>query len=130
MFKDPTSSILQIGGFDQGLTDSLLSTLKAGACGQALTSNILILDTLEDTVSQIEKKYDSESSTVSALQFDMSKSLSSQMRRGDTFDILLVTMDPRLDEQGKRVFLTEARKLLNSGGIFVVFDTLPNIRVK
>ena len=81
-------------------------------------------------MSQIEKKYDSESSTVSALQFDMSKSLSSEMRRGDTFDILLVTMDPRLDEQGKRVFFTEARKLLNSGGIFVVFDTLPNIRDK
>lgn len=130
MFKDPTLSILQIGGFDHGLTDNLLSTLKAGACGQALTSKILILDTLEETVSQIREKYDSESSTVSALQFDMAKSLSSQMRRGDNFDVLLVTMDPHLDEEGKRSFLTEARKLLNLGGIFVVFDTLPNIRDK
>lgn len=130
MFKDPTSSILQIGGFDQGLTDSLLSTLKAGACGQALTSNILILDTLEENVSQIQERYDSESSTVSALQYDMAKSLSSQMSRGDNFDVLLVTMDPQLDGERRRAFLTEARKLLNSGGIFVVFDTLPNIRDK
>lgn len=130
MFKDPTSSILQIGGFDQGLTDSLLSTLKAGACGQALTSNILILDTLEENVSQIQERYDSESSTVSALQYDMAKSLSSQISRGDNFDVLLVTMDPQLDEERRRAFLTEARKLLNSGGIFVVFDTLPNIRDK
>jgi glutathione synthase/RimK-type ligase-like ATP-grasp enzyme len=130
VFKDPTSSILQIGGFDQGLTDSLLSTLKAGACGQALTSNILILDTLEENVSQIQERYDSESSTVSALQYDMAKSLSSQMSRGDNFDVLLVTMDPQLDGERRRAFLTEARKLLNSGGIFVVFDTLPNIRDK
>lgn len=130
MFKDPTSSILQIGGFDQGLTDSLLSTLKAGACGQALTSNILILDTLEENVSQIQERYDSESSTVSALQYDMAKSLSSQISRGDNFDVLLVTMDPQLDGERRRAFLTEARKLLNSGGIFVVFDTLPNIRDK
>jgi 23S rRNA G2069 N7-methylase RlmK/C1962 C5-methylase RlmI len=130
VFKDPTSSILQIGGFDQGLTDSLLSTLKAGACGQALTSNVLILDTLEETVSQIREKYDSESSTVSALQYDMAKSLSSQMRRGDSFDVLLVTMDPQLDEERRRAFLTEARTLLNPDGIFVVFDSLPNIREK
>jgi hypothetical protein len=130
VFKDPTSSILQIGGFDQGLTDSLLSTLKAGACGQTLTSNILILDTLEETVSQIREKYDSESSTVSALQYDMAKSLSSQMMRGDTFDVVLVTMDPQLDEKRRRAFLTEARTLLNPGGIFVVFDSLPNIKKK
>jgi hypothetical protein len=130
VFKAPTSSILQIGGFDQGLTDSLLSTLKAGACGQALTSNILILDTLEENVFQIQEKYDSESSTVSALQYDMAKLLSSQMRRGDNFDVLLVTMDPQLDEERRRAFLTEARRLLNPGGIFVVFDSLPNIKEK
>jgi ubiquinone/menaquinone biosynthesis C-methylase UbiE len=130
VFKDPTSSILQIGGFDQGLTDSLLSTLKVGACGQALTSKILVLDTLEETVSQIREKYDSKISTVSALQYDMAQSLSSQMRRGDSFDVLLVTMDSQLDEERRRAFLTEARRLLNPGGIFVVLDSLPNIREK
>ena len=81
-------------------------------------------------MSQIQEKYDSESSTVSALQYDMAKSLSSQMRRGDNFDVLLITMDPQLDEERRRAFLTEARRLLNPGGIFVVFDSLPNIKEK
>jgi len=81
-------------------------------------------------VSQIREKYDSESSTVSALQYDMAKSLSPQMRHGDNFDVLVVAMDLQLDEEGKRALLTDARKLLNSGGIFVVFDTLPNVREK
>jgi spermidine synthase len=52
------------------------------------------------------------------------------MRRGDNFDVLLVTMDPQLDEERRRAFLTEARRLLNPGGIFVVFDSLPNIKEK
>jgi hypothetical protein len=122
------STILQIGGFHQGLTDSLLSTLKAGMCGQALTSKIVILDSVEETVVQIREKYDNVASTVNALYFDKGKSLRSQMRWDDGFDVLLVAIDRHLDDESKQVFLTEARSMLKAGGMFVVFDKLRDIR--
>lgn len=128
MFKDPTLTVLQIGGFDQGLTDTLLSTLKAGTCGRALTSKIVVLDSVEETVVQIREKYDNVASTVNALYFDKGKSLRSQMRWDDGFDVLLITIDSHLDDENKEVFLTEARSMLKAGGMFVIFDTLRDIR--
>lgn len=128
MFKDPTSTVLQIGGFDQGLTDSLLSTLKAGMCGQALTSKIVVLDSVEETVVHIREKYDNVASTVNALYFDKGKSLRSQVRWDNAFDVLLVTIDRQLDDESKQGFLTEARSMLKAGGMFVIFDALRDIR--
>lgn len=129
-FKDPALSILQVGGFDQGITRSLVSALEAGACGQGLTAKMLILDPAVETVARIKVEHGSESSTIDALRMDPARSLSSQVGRRDAFDILLVTIEPDLEIDEKTLFLTQARGMLRTGGIFIVFDTLLSIRDK
>jgi SAM-dependent methyltransferase len=105
-----------------------LTTLKVGAGGQALTSKIMVLDSAQETVVRIRDKYDNESSVVDALQLDETNLLPSEMRREDGFDVLLVTIDGHSDNTSKQDFITEARGMLKAGGIFVVFDTLRDIR--
>lgn len=129
-FKDPALSILQVGGFDQGVTSSVLSSLKAGTCGQGLAAKILILEPVEEIVARIQVEHSSENPTVDALRLDRAQSMSSQVGRRDAFDVLLVTIEPDQGVEEKRLFLTQARGLLRTGGIFAVFDTLPNIRDK
>jgi ubiquinone/menaquinone biosynthesis C-methylase UbiE len=124
MFKDPGLSVLQIGGHEHGVTDSLLLTLKAGSAGQALSAKIVILDHSEEAIIQIREKYDAESSIVDALHFDASKPLPSEATREDGFDVVLVTIDHGLDDTSKQDLLAEAQNVLKAGGTFVVYDTL------
>jgi ubiquinone/menaquinone biosynthesis C-methylase UbiE len=124
MFKDPGLSVLQIGGHDHGVTDSLLLTLKAASAGQALSAKIVILDHSQEAIVQIREKYDAESSIVDALHFDASKPLPSEVTWGDGFDVVLVTIDHGLDDTSKQDLLAEAQNVLKAGGTFVVFDTL------
>jgi len=128
MFKDPGLSVLQMGGHDHGITDSLLFTLKAGSAGQALSAKIVILDSSQEAIGQIRGKYDGESSIVDALHFDGTKPLPSEVRRKDGYDVVVVTIDHCLDNTSKQDLLAEARSVLKGGGIFVVFDTLRAIK--
>jgi SAM-dependent methyltransferase len=128
VFKNPVLSVLQIGGFDHGVTESLLTTLKAGAGGQALTSKIMVLDSAQETVVRIRDKYGTESSIVNALHFHRASPLPSEMGQEDKFDVLLVTIDRHPNNTSKQDFLTDARSKLKAGGIFVVFDTLRDIK--
>lgn len=128
MFKDPGLSILQIGGYDRGVTDSLLFTLKAESAGQALSSKIVLLDASQEAVVQIKQQYDAESSIADALLFDVKKPLPSEVSREDGFDVVLVTIDHGLDDMSKQNILGEARNVLRAGGTFVVFDTLRAIK--
>jgi len=130
MFKTPGLSVLQIGGFDQGLTDSLLSVVETGRTGATTTSKILLLDPIEENVSRARERYDSESSAFRVLHLDEKKSTPTQTAGNDKFDILLVTIDSHLDGTRKGALLTEARSMLKSGGIFVAFDTLRNVKDK
>lgn len=123
-------SILQVGGFDQGITSSLISTLRAGTCGQDVTAKILILDPSEQTVARMQVEHSLETSTVDALLLNRDQPLSSQIKRADPFDVVLVAIEPDLEIEEKRVLLAQARGMLRAGGIFIVFDTLLNIRDK
>jgi len=127
MFKDPGISILQIGGYDRGVTDSLLSTLKAESPGQTLSSKIVLLDSSQEALVQIRQQYEAESSIVDALHFDAKKPLPSEVSREDGFDVVLVAIDHGLDDTSKQNVLAEAQKVLDAGGILVIFDTLRGI---
>ena len=127
MFKDPGLSILQIGGYDRGVTDSLLSTLKAELPGQALSSKIVLLDSSQEALVQIRQQYEAESSIVDAMHFDVEKPLPSEMSREDGFDVVLVAIDHGLDDTSKQNVLAEAQNVLEAGGILVIFDTLRGI---
>lgn len=124
MFKDPGLSVLQIGGYARGVTDSLLLTLKAESAGQALSSKIVLLDPDQDAIVQIRQQYDAEPSIVDALHFDVEAPLPSEVCRDDGFDVVLVAIDHGLDDMSKQNLLAEAQNVLKTGGIFVVFDTL------
>ena len=124
MFKDPGLSVLQIGGYARGVTDSLLLTLKAESAGQALSSKIVLLDSSQEALVQIRQQYEAESSIVDALHFDAKKPLPSEVSREDGFDVVLVAIDHGLDDMSKQNVLAEAQNVLKTGGIFVVFDTL------
>lgn len=127
MFKDPGLSILQIGGYDRGVTDSLLSTLKAELPGQALSSKIVLLDSSQEALVQIRQQYEAESSIVVAMHFDVEKPLPSEVSREDGFDVVLVAIDHGLDDTSKQNVLAEAQNVLEAGGILVIFDTLRGI---
>jgi ubiquinone/menaquinone biosynthesis C-methylase UbiE len=117
-----------MGGHHHGITDSLLFTLKAGSAGQALSAKIVILDSSQEAIVQIQGRYDAEFSIVDALHFDGTKPLSSEVRREDGFDVVLVTIDHSLDNTSKQDLLAEGQSVLKAGGIFVVFDTLRAIK--
>ena len=88
----------------------------------------MILDSAQETVSRIREKHDTESSIVHAMHFDEASPLPSEMGGEGEFDVLLITVDRRLDNTSKQDFLADARSKLKAGGIFVVFDTLRDIR--
>jgi SAM-dependent methyltransferase len=127
MFKDPGLSVLQIGGYDRGVTDSLLSTLKAESAGQALSSKIVLLDPSQEALVQIRQQYEAESSIVDALHFDVKKPLPSEVSREDGFDVVLVATDHGLDDMSKQNVFAEAQNVLKAGGILVIFDILRGI---
>jgi SAM-dependent methyltransferase len=127
MFKDPGLSVLQIGGYDRGVTDSLLSTLKAESAGQALSSKIVLLDPSQEALVQIRQQYEAESSIVDALHFDVKKPLPSEVSREDGFDVVLVAIDHALDDMSKQNVFAEAQNVLKAGGILVIFDILRGI---
>lgn len=98
--------------------------------GQALTSEIVIVDFAVETVTRITDKYDVEPSIVDVLHVDDTQSLSSTVEREGGFDILLVTIDHGLTDEKKQSLLKEARFMLKRDGVLVVFDTLREIREK
>jgi NAD(P)-dependent dehydrogenase (short-subunit alcohol dehydrogenase family) len=122
VFKDPVLSILQIGGSEQGITDSLISTFEAKKCGQRLTVRILVMESAEETVTRIRGKYGPKGLLFDSIHLDVTKSLSSQLRQGDIFDVLLVTSDRVLDGESKEALLRDAQSMLKPGGISVVMD--------
>lgn len=98
--------------------------------GQALTSEIVIVDFAVETVTRIRDKYDVEPWIVDALHVDDARSLSSTVEREGGFDILLVTIDHGLTDENKQSLMKEARIMLKRDGVLVVFDTLREIREK
>jgi hypothetical protein len=130
VFKDPVLSILQIGGSEQGITDSLISTLKAETCGQTLMVRNLVMEPAEETVTRFRGKYASEGLHFETVHLDVTKSLSSQIRQGDAFDVLLVTIDTHLDGESKGPFLREAQSMLKPGGISLVLDVQRDVKEK
>lgn len=128
-FKTPTLSILQVGGFSEGLTDTFVATIASDTNVPAVTAEILVLDSEEENIPRIrERQYDGCS--VAATHWNRAGSLVSHIPKGDKFDAVLLVVPEHNDEQATRVLVAQAQTLLKAGALLIVLDTIQNTRAK
>jgi hypothetical protein len=121
-FKDPTLSILQIGGADQGPNSGLLSYLRSDTSGVFQAAKTLVLDTVEENVAEIQRNRDFESLGVTARVLDTGSPLSTQIAGNGRFDVVILSRWPSLTSEGSTTMLTDARAMMKPNGWLVNFD--------
>lgn len=127
-FKTPTLSILQVGGFSEGLTDTFVATIASDTNVPAVTAEMLVLDSEENIPRIRERQYDGCS--VAGSQWNRAGSLVSHIPKGDKFDAVLLVVPEHNDEQATRVLVAQAQTLLKAGALLIVLDTIQNTRAK
>jgi len=121
-FKDPTLSILQIGGANQGPNSGLLSYLRSDTSGVFQATKTLVLDSVEKNVAEIQQNRDFENLGVTARVLDTRSSISTQIARNSRFDVIILLRWPSLTSEESRTILTDARAMMNPNGCLVAFD--------
>lgn len=122
-FKDPTLSILQIGGTDQGLASGLLSLLKGDTSEVLQAVKTLVLDPDEENVAEIQQNRDFKSLGVTARVLDTESPLVTQIASNERFDVVLFSRWPSLTSEASRTLLTDARAMMKPNGWLVAFDS-------
>ncbi|KAL1582008.1 hypothetical protein WHR41_09313 [Cladosporium halotolerans] len=126
-FKSPNLSVLQVGGFDEGLTDTLVAAIASKTNVPAVTAEILVLDSEMENIPRIHERQ-CHGCSVAASHWNHASSLASHATETGNFDAVLLVVPDQTNEQAVRALVTQAQSLLKTGALLIVLDNIQNTR--
>jgi hypothetical protein len=82
----------------------------------------LVLDPVEEKVTEIQQNRDFESLGVTTRVLDTKSSLSTQISGNSRFDVVVLSRWPSLTPRASATMLTDARAMMKPNGWLVAFD--------
>jgi hypothetical protein len=113
--KNPSASILQVGGVASGLTEKLLSTLQADKTETKRFKQISFCDGNQGFIEKMEVKYERLKPAVKLIHIEPGNSVLHQGLKDGSVDIVIFTSEGLTGEQ-RTSLLANIGRVLKLGG--------------
>ena len=118
--KNPSASILQVGGVTSGLTEKLLSILQADKTETKRFKQISFCDGNQGFIEKMEVKYERLKPAVKLIHIEPGNSILPQGLKDGSVDVIIFTSEGLAGEQ-RTSLLTNIGRVLKLGGKALYF---------